>query len=178
MRRIIALKFITPILAVFSGGVVLIALIGSILPHRHTATRAAVYRRTPAELFAVMENFAAMPSWRSGLTGVDILPPNEGRASFREDSGRRPITFVVLENRPSEKLVLKIADEKLPFGGTWTYEISSEAGGARLRITEDGEIRNALFRFLSRFVFGYTATMDTYLRDLGKKFGETVTPAT
>ena len=69
--------------------------------------------------------------------------------------------------------MLQIADKKLPFGGTWTYEVSPEAGGARLRITEDGEIRNALFRFLSRFVFGYNATMDTYLRDLGRKFGET-----
>jgi hypothetical protein len=27
---------------------------------------------------------------------------------------------------------------------------------------------------MSRFVLGLTATMETYLRDLGKKFGETV----
>ena len=148
MPRTIVLKFITPVLAVFSGAVVLIAVIGALLPRRHLATRTAVYRQTPAELFAVIANFAAMPSWRSGLSGVEILPPNGGRASFREAAGRRPITYVVLENRPPEKLVLQIADEKLPFGGTWTYEVSPEAGGARLRITEDGEIRNALFRFL------------------------------
>ncbi len=113
-------------------------------------------------------------SWRSGLDGVEILPPNEGRASFREIARRRSIPYVVLENRSPQRLVLKIADDRLPFGGTWTYVVSPEAGGARLRITEDGEIRNTLFRFLSRFVFGYTATIDTYLRDLGKKFGETV----
>ena len=39
-------------------------------------------------------------------------------------------------------------------------------------ITENGEIYNPFFRFMARFVFGYTATMETYLKALGKKFGE------
>ncbi len=30
--------------------------------------------------------------------------------------------------------------------------------------------------FMSRFVFGYTATIETYLVDLGRKFGEETTP--
>jgi hypothetical protein len=157
--------------------VVVLMLIGACLPRMHRATRTAVYRRTPAEIFEVIANFAAMPSWRSGLDGVEILPPNESRASFREIARRRSIPYIVLENRPPQTLVLKIADERLPFGGTWTYEVSPEAGGARLRITEEGEIRNTLFRFLSRFVFGYTSTMDTYLSDLGRKLGEAITPA-
>jgi hypothetical protein len=45
-----------------------------------------------------------------------------------------------------------------------------------LRITEDGEIRNPIFRFVARFFLGYTATMEAYLRDLGRRFGETVQP--
>ncbi len=49
-------------------------------------------------------------------------------------------------------------------------------GDATLRITERGEIRSAFFRFMARFIFGYTSTMETYLRDLGTKFGEVVTP--
>jgi uncharacterized protein YndB with AHSA1/START domain len=157
--------------------VVVLILIGACLPRTHRATRTAAYRRAPAEVFEIIANFAALPSWRSGLDGVELLPPNEGRASFREIARRRSITYVVLENRPPEKLVLRIADDRLPFGGTWTYEVSPEADGTRLRITEDGEVRNPLFRCLGRFVFGYTTTMDTYLRDLGKKFGDAITPA-
>jgi len=37
-------------------------------------------------------------------------------------------------------------------------------------------VPNVLFRFMSRFVFGHTATMDTYLQALGRKFNEEVTP--
>ena len=44
--------------------------------------------------------------------------------------------------------------------------------GNSLRIREDGGIYNPLFRFLARFVFGYSGTIDTYLKSLAKKFGE------
>ena len=74
------------------------------------------------------------------------------------------------------RLVLRIATDDLPFGGTWTYEIAAVEGGATLRITEDGFVKPALFRFMARFIFGHTATIEQYLKDLGKKFGEDVTP--
>ncbi len=121
-------------------------------------------------------NFAATPSWRSGLQGVEMLPTRDGQVCFRENGGRRAITYQVVENDPPKKLALKIIDENLPFGGIWTLEFLPASEGATMRITENGEIKNVLFRFLARFVFGYTASMDAYLRDLGKKFGEEVTP--
>ena len=68
-----------------------------------------------------------------------------------------------------------IADKKLPYGGTWTYELSSDGTGSSVRITENGEIYNVIFRFVARFFMGYTSSIDTYLADLGRKFGETVT---
>jgi hypothetical protein len=77
---------------------------------------------------------------------------------------------------PPRALVTRIADPKLPFGGTWTYEISSPPdGGSQLRITEDGEIYNPIFRFVSRFVLGYSRTQEEYLQALGAKFGQSVT---
>jgi hypothetical protein len=70
------------------------------------------------------------------------------------------------------KLIVRIADAKLPFGGTWTYEITPVAAGSRLRIREDGEVYNPVFRFLSRFVFGYSGTIDAYLKSLERKLAE------
>ncbi len=71
--------------------------------------------------------------------------------------------------------MVRIADRKLPFGGTWSFDIAPAAGGeSDLRVTEDGEVYNPIFRFMARFVFGYTASIEGYLRDLGTKFGQTV----
>ena len=68
---------------------------------------------------------------------------------------------------PPRELVLRIADERLPYGGTWTFRLSPAGdGGSDLAITEDGFIENLAFRTMARFVFGYEATMNGFLTDL------------
>jgi hypothetical protein len=84
----------------------------------------------------------------------------------------------VIESDPPRKLVGKIADpqRKLPFGGTWTYVIepSGDGNGCTLTITEDGEIYPPPFRVMAKYVFGYTSTMESYLKALSNKFGQDV----
>lgn len=152
--------------------VALIALIGALLPPDHVATRAANFRQTPVALFAIVRDFAALPSWRGDLKSVALLPARAGAVCYREVSKHGPVTYLVREERAGERLVLEIADEGLPYGGTWTFEFRAAPGGAELRITEQGFVKNVVFRFLARFVFGHTSTMEGYLRDLAKKFGE------
>jgi hypothetical protein len=41
-----------------------------------------------------------------------------------------------------------------------------------MRITEDGEVYNPVFRFVSKFVMGQTATLDAYLKAMGNAVGE------
>ena len=80
------------------------------------------------------------------------------------------MTYEVGQADPPRKLVTRIADPHLPFGGTWTYEIVAGAeSGSTLTITENGEVYNPFFRFISRYVMGYTATMDRYLQALQTK---------
>ena len=43
-----------------------------------------------------------------------------------------------------------------------------------VRITEDGEVYNPIFRFVSRFVFGQTRMLDAYLRALGQATGQQI----
>jgi hypothetical protein len=43
-------------------------------------------------------------------------------------------------------------------------------------ITERGVVYNPIFRFVSRFLMGYTATMKTYLNALARRFGGETTP--
>jgi hypothetical protein len=152
----------------------LVVIVGALLPRRHVATRAARFRMPRAELYAIVRAFEQTPRWRSGIAAVDMLPADDGRVRFRERSRHGEITYRVREDRRGEKLVIEIADPDLPFGGTWTFVLSDAAPGAELRITEDGEIKNVFFRFLARFVFGHTRTIDAYLRDLGRKTGDTI----
>ncbi len=168
------MKIILFVFAVLFLAVVVMALIGTCLPRSHEATRTAAFHRRPAELYAAVRDFAALPSWRSDLRSTEILPPRDGHVCYREISRHRPITYLVLEDKAAETLTVKIADENLPFGGTWTFEFSSTTEGGRVRIIEHGEVKNVIFRFMARFIFGYTGSIDNYLRDLGKKFGETV----
>jgi hypothetical protein len=67
---------------------------------------------------------------------------------------------------------MKIDATDLAFGGTWTYELRDDRGGTEITITERGEVYNPIFRTLSRFVFGHTATIDAYMKSLSRKFGE------
>jgi hypothetical protein len=39
-------------------------------------------------------------------------------------------------------------------------------------ITENGEVYNPIFRFVSRFIMGHTATLDAYLKSLTTALGE------
>jgi hypothetical protein len=73
------------------------------------------------------------------------------------------------------RLVARIADPNLPYGGGWTYEVSAVDGGTLLRVTERGEVYNPIFRFVSRFIMGHTKSLEDYLNALAKKFGETAT---
>jgi uncharacterized protein YndB with AHSA1/START domain len=144
----------------------LIALIGSQLPKRHTATRTMRVKVPPDALYTLLSDVDDYPTWRPDVKTLERLPDRDGRPAWVEDTsnGRIPMFFERRE-RPS-LLVARIADPTLPFGGTWTYRITPADQGSELAITEDGEVYNPIFRFMARFVFGYTATMDAFIRHL------------
>jgi hypothetical protein len=166
------MKWILWIFTVLAGILILITVIGYLLPKEHTVTREARFHQSPEAVWKTITDIDAMPSWRQGLKSVKRLPDKNGLPAWVEilDSGTIPLE--TLTALPPLKLVVRIADPKLPFGGTWTYEITPAPEGCSLRIREDGEVYNLIFRFLSRFVFGYSATIDTYLKSLGMKFDE------
>jgi hypothetical protein len=166
------------ILAMGATALVAVALvIGALLPAQHVAAREIVLRRSPGEVYAVVRDFASAPTWRPELKRIAILEPAEGKPRYREEFKTGAINYEIAEEREPQRLVTRIVDRDLGYFGTWTYEFTgSENGTTRVRITEEGEVPNVLFRFMSRFIFGHTGTMETYLRALGRKFGEEVTP--
>jgi hypothetical protein len=144
-------------------------LIGSQLPVEHHASMSAEYEHPPEVVWAVISDFTASPTWRSAVDTVNRLPDRNGRPSWRETGSYGSMALELEEHLPPLRMVTRITDPDLPFGGRWTYELEPLARGSRLTITENGEIYNPAFRFLSRFVFGYTETMDRYLEDLATR---------
>jgi len=166
------MKWVLWIFVALAGFLILITLIGWLLPKDHVATRQGRYRQPPEAIWKAITNVDEMPSWREGLKSVKHLPDKNGLPAHLEVTNMGEIPMETVEMTPPRKLVGRIADPKLPFGGTWTFEIAPTAEGSTLRITENGFVTNPVFRLLSRFVFGYTGTIESYLNSLAKKFGE------
>jgi uncharacterized protein YndB with AHSA1/START domain len=169
------MKWLLVIVGIVAGIVLAAALIGAALPKEHRVTRQASYRQAPEVIWQAISDYGKFPEWRKTVARVEPLASPNGPPAWREfDSRGEAIPYEVVEATPPSHLVTRIADPKLPYGGTWTFEILPAAGGSVLRITENGEVRNWIFRFMARFVFGSRATLDMYLKALGQKFGENV----
>ncbi len=151
--------------------VALLVVVGLFLPRDHVASRSAVYDAPPERIWAVLADPAKAPEWRTGLKSVEALAPLDGKRRYREVTGFGAVTYLVEEERAPARLVGRIADEGLGYGGSWTWELAREGDRTRVTITERGFVTNPVFRVLARFVFGYEKTMAVYLEDLGRRLG-------
>ena len=146
-----------------------IVIVGWFLPVRHHVSRSIVLRATPEEVHALLTDVKNYPAWRDGVDSVEPVAATGGSPKFREHGKDGAILYEVLRDEPRHR-VTRIADPELPFGGQWTYELLPEPSGTRLRITEDGEVYNPVFRFVSRFVMGHARTIEQFLQDVAKRY--------
>ncbi|HEY5936718.1 MAG TPA: SRPBCC family protein [Kofleriaceae bacterium] len=144
------------------GLLVLMALVGLALPRDHVARGSATFTRSPDEVWAALVDLDAHARWRRGVKKIEQISPT----SFRETGPHGVILYEVTEDRRPERRITHIADDKLPFGGRWIYELAPANGGTRLTITEEGFVKNPIFRFLSKTVFSPAATIEKVLADL------------
>ena len=156
--------------------VVCVLVIGYRLPADHHASRSILLHQTPAVVYAAVRDFETVPTWYPDVTRVVVVKQKDGKIHFRQEGKNGAINYELIDDVPSTRIVTRILDRDLGFSGSWTYNIVAEGSGTRLSITEDGQISNVIFRFASRYVFGYTETMDSYLVSLARRFGETSTP--
>src|SRR5262245_8244752 len=115
----------------------IVATVGAMLPVKHTASRTRHVPLAPDAVYKL-------------LTGIKF--------------GDVRVTFERQE--PPSLLGSRVTGENRAFGGTWTFHVTPAGSGSDLTITEDGEVYNVIFRFMSRFVLGHYATMDAYIKNL------------
>jgi Polyketide cyclase / dehydrase and lipid transport len=166
------MKWFLAVLAGLAAVVLLVVLIGMTLPTAHVATRRARFRQTPQQVF---DAISGPPDWRPDISRVERLDPVGGRERWKEfDHRGDAILYELVESAPPLRRSVRIADDSLPFGGTWTFDVIPVQGGSLLRVTENGEVRNPLFRFVSKYIIGHTRSIEDYLKNLGKKFNESI----
>jgi len=164
------MKWVAWSLGVVLLGALVVLVVGWRLPAAHVVSRSAVLPQPRETVYAVVADVAGYPTWWSDIARVEVLPSASGRIRFRQHSRTGPLVLEVEEAAPPARFVTRIADPDQPFGGTWTFDLSPEAQGTRLTITERGEIYNPFFRFMARFVFGYSATLESCLAALQRRF--------
>ena len=148
-----------------------VILIGWLLPVAHEAARSAQFSAPPQQVYDAVADVAGYADWFDGVSRIELLPSTNGKIRFREHTSSGPVVMEVEHARPPSQFVTRIADPDQPFGGTWTFEIAPESSGSRLTITERGEVYNPIFRFMSRFIFGQTGTMERFLRAQNARLG-------
>lgn len=147
--------------------VMIVALVGLALPQNHVASRTVTLNRPVLDVWHAINDVESFPSWRPSVARVEVLAREPKR--WREVGPGDALTLEVVETQAPSRVVVVIADRNLPFGGRWVYDLAPEGAGTRVTITEHGEVYNPIFRFVSRFIIGHTATIDEYLAALQKK---------
>ena len=81
------------LLAMFVGGL--------FISRAHTATRSVRFNATPEQLWSLITDHAAQPSWRPGLKAVERLPDRDGHAVWKEiDPQGRGMPIEIIESAP------------------------------------------------------------------------------
>jgi hypothetical protein len=147
--------------------------IGTSLPIDHQAACYASYEKPIPYLFAAVADDEASVSWRPGIANAVLVSGRGPTAVWREtDTHGGKITYRTIAYTEESKLTRSIDFVPgMPFGGTWTFLFSpglEPTSVNRVMIVEDGQIYNPFFRFLARYIFGYTQSMESYLADLAR----------
>lgn len=158
-------RWILVVVAALAALAAIIAVIygmGASLPRDHVARVERVIAASPDALAARIRSVETYAQWRKGVA-VDLRARTADGVDYVETSDGDAIAYRLQEPAPGRQFTTTITDDTLPFGGRWTIDLLPEGAGTRVRIEEAGEIRDPLYRFFARFVFGYTSSMETYL---------------
>src|SRR5262245_30153902 len=127
-------------------GIVILAMFitGSTLPEHHLATASRDFTVSRDTVWEILANFRQWPTWRTDLKEIRVKD-NE----FTEVTANEEVMYRIEEFNPPERLVTRIATPDLPYGGSWTYELTPTDKGCTLTIMENGEVYNPMFRFIA-----------------------------
>ncbi|MEM6990225.1 MAG: SRPBCC domain-containing protein [Myxococcota bacterium] len=156
------------IVAAVLGGLALVigglAIYGMTLPREHEVSLTVQVAPPPAEVFAILVDVEQYTCWRPGVSSVEVRSHDPLR--FVTDGEDDTLPFAVVESVPDRKLVVKIDDESMPWGGAWTYELAPAEAGTTVTITERGWVDNVVLRGMVNLLMDPSASIRQFQADL------------
>lgn len=160
MRKLMTV-FIT-IVAVLAALIIIMVFIGRSLPEKHTASQTRSFASSPDDVWKVVTNVSEWKSWRKGVKEAAMRGPD----TFLEKGSNGDVEYRISNSVAGVSHTTTIITKDLPYGGAWHYVFEKEGSGCKLTITENGEVYNPFFRFMSKYIFGHDGTLKTYMNDL------------
>jgi hypothetical protein len=166
------LRIVLSVIGVIALVVLVAFAIGATLPVEHSVSITGTVAAPPAKVFALITDVANSPKWRPQVKTVEVLPKDNSRDQWVEDYGSgQTMKFLAITTAPvgpNGSAVRKVKTDGKDFGGSWTYELSPgpTANSTTLKITENGYINSAFFRFVMAYISGPTKNLDDYMKAL------------
>ena len=85
-----------------AGLVAVITIVGWLLPVGHVASRSLSIARPPADVYALIADVAAYPSWWPDIARVEMLPASPGVVRFREHMSGGPVVMEVVDGNKAD----------------------------------------------------------------------------
>ena len=125
------MRIVAVLLAIVVGLGLVVVLVGYLLPVKHVATVTAHVPAAPDQVWQALTDIAAYPKWRGDVTSVEMLPADSGHVAWREQGKNGAIAYAIEQAESPSRLVTRITDKSLPFGGSWEYVVTPDGAGSR-----------------------------------------------
>ncbi|HXC94472.1 MAG TPA: SRPBCC family protein [Edaphobacter sp.] len=140
---------------------------GSKVPVAHTVSVSDTIPASQAKVWGWITDVQGQPGWRTGLKAVSPLPPENGATCWAEVTSGMTMPLCADVRDAQTRQVVRIADPKLPFGGTWTYVLEPVGeNSTKVTITENGTTGPAMWRFVDHYILHEDGEIKQYLGDL------------
>lgn len=167
------MKWVLIIVGGLVGLALVIVIVGAMRPKSHIASRTFRLGKPPADVWAVVSDYARLPEWFSEVSKMERLPDRDGKMVWRETyGGSFTATVVTTEWVEQQRIVREILPEG-PFYGTWTIELAPDSNGTRLTVTERGTVDNPFFRGMMVF-HDNAKTLTQYAEALARRLGTAI----
>lgn len=147
-----------------------VALVAWLLPVHHISRRSRDLPQPPDEVWQVLLDFAAYPSWRRQVRSITRVPSPPHEELWRESYGATGLTLRAEVEEPGRVLLRQVVGNKLEFGGVWKFELTLlRSGGTRLAIIEAAEFYRPMHRLVARYITGEGRNIELFLADLARE---------